>query len=306
MSARAPIFDVQTLGTRDGPGLRTVVFLKGCPLRCSWCSNPEGQSAAPSLRWHGSRCQGCLTCAASCPARAVSLSPEGWPRFDRSRCVSCSDKPCIARCPAGALDRVGRDWTADELFELVRRDIRLYWNSGGGVTFSGGEPLLYPALMAEVAGRLARLGVETAVETAGLWRWDDVADALEACALIYFDVKALDDELHRQLTGCSNQQILANLARLSQAHPDRVCVSLPLIPGALDSPARLDEVGLYLRGLGVSRVRLLPYHRLGEGKYEALGLDLPAEPGPAALSPSLISEIHAALRALGLAISVEE
>ena len=271
----APLFDLQTLAFHDGPGIRTIAFLKGCPLRCAWCCNPEGQSAQPELRWHRARCRGCVPC----------------------------QRPFAQRCPGGALELVGRTIDADELCALVRRDLRLYWNTGGGLTFSGGEPLLHPDFVGEVAGRLAELGVGTVVETAGAWCLEEVAAAVERCQLVFFDLKGLDAAAHLALTGAELAPLLANLERLAGRFPGKVRVSLPLIPGLLDSLTAIAEAGRTVQRLGVRQVRLLPHHRLGEGKYESLGRALPCLPGE--LPASLPTEAAALLGGLGIEVSIE-
>jgi pyruvate formate lyase activating enzyme len=303
MSCAAPVFDVQTLAIHDGPGIRTVLFLKGCPLRCSWCCNPEGQRLEPELRWRGARCSGCLACVDGCRAGAVAVR-DGRPLFQRQRCVVCQDRPCLAACPTGALDLVGALRGAAALWELLRRDLRLFWNTGGGVTFGGGEPLLHPRLIVEIAGRLRAVGASAVLETCGLWSLPEVTSALDACSLVYFDLKALDDDAHRRCTGASNAPILHNLARLLERRADSVVVSLPLVPGLLDSRERASAAGRRLVELGARRVRLLPYHRLGEGKYASLGRPVPEVSG-APITATLVAEVRDDLLALGLDVRVD-
>jgi pyruvate formate lyase activating enzyme len=303
MSCAAPVFDLQTLAIHDGPGIRTVVFLKGCPLRCSWCCNPEGQRRDPELRWRGQRCTGCLACAGACHAGAVTVQ-GGRPVFQRQRCDACQDRACLAPCPTGALDIVGALRDAGELWEVLRRDLRLFWNTAGGVTFSGGEPLLHPRLIVDIAERLRALGASAVLETCGLWSLSEVEPALSACSMIYFDLKALDDDAHRRCTGASNASILDNLAHLLSRRAESVVVSLPLVPGLLDSRERVVAAGRRIVELGGRAVRLLPHHRLGEAKYASLGRPVPEVIG-APITETVVSEACDALRSLGLDARVD-
>ena len=301
MSASAPVFDIQTLSTHDGPGIRTVVFLQGCPLRCTWCCNPEGQSAGGQLRWRAVRCRGCKACVAACPQGAVA-GDTPRPVFDRTKCAGCTQRDCIAACPASALDVVGQVMQAQDVLLTLKKDLRLYWNSGGGVTLSGGEPLLYPEFVAEVAAGLARVGVGTALETCGAWDSDSAQAALEACALVYFDVKSLNEKTHEKFTGRSNRGILRNLAMLANRCPSRVCISVPVIPGLNDTLAEVLDIGQHVVQLGLSKLRLLPYHRLGLAKYEGLGLTY-AHPCDRQVDMELLSEMARRLRSQGLSVT---
>jgi pyruvate formate lyase activating enzyme len=309
MPLSAPVFDIQTLATRDGEGLRTLVFLQGCPLRCAWCANPEGQSAVPQLLWHEPKCAGDLACLAACPNGAVTAveGPSGArPRFDRRLCDACLDHICVARCPADALTLSGRRMTAEGLFEIVAKDIRLFWNSGGGLTFGGGEPLLYPEFVAAVADRLLSYGVGTVLETCGEWDWSAAAPALERAERIYFDVKTLDAARHGLFTGRTNALISANLRRLAEAMAAKVVVSLPIIPGVQDSVGDARVLGRFLASLGLKKSRLLPYHRMSLGKYAALGRPYPHASWDHPLAAARIAEIRAALEECGIEAAFDE
>ncbi len=304
----APVFDIQSLAVHDGEGLRTLVFLRGCPLRCAWCSNPEGQEAGPRMRWRAALCSGCLACRDACRRGAIRAGRRDGrtiPVLDRRFCEECRERACLERCPAGALDVPGRDMTAEALFDILRRDMRLYWNTGGGVTFGGGEPLLHPELVADVAERLRGYGVGTVIETCGEWDWERARPAILAAEGIYFDLKALDPEKHRRLTGRDNAAILANLKRLAERMPDEVIVSLPVIPGVSDSTDWAREAGAFLAGLGLRRARLLPYHRLGVGKYEALGRPYPHAAEDLEVDPSLVTAMRNVLAAAGLEVTID-
>ncbi|MDD8025327.1 MAG: glycyl-radical enzyme activating protein [Acidobacteriota bacterium] len=308
MPRSAPVFDIQSLAVHDGEGLRTLVFLQGCPLRCSWCSNPEGQAAGPQMRWHAAKCSGCLACRDACTRGAVMAEVRDGrtvPAIDRRLCEACRERACLERCPTGALALSGRAMTAEALFKILRQDIRLYWNTGGGVTFGGGEPLLHPDFVADIAGRLRAYGVGTVVETCGEWDWEAAAPALEAAERIYFDLKTLGPEKHRRFTGRPNETILANLKRLAETRPGKMIISLPVIPGLSDTLEHAREIGALLAGWGLRRARLLPYHRLGIGKYETLGRAYPHRSGDRDVPPALVVAMQDALISAGLTVTVD-
>jgi pyruvate formate lyase activating enzyme len=308
MRCIAPIFNVQSLSTQDGPGLRTAVFFQGCPLRCTWCSNPEGQSALPQLQWQESRCVGCLECTRACSgvtARVKSGSEKKQPRFDRAACRKCAAWRCLDTCPGGALQRIGRPWSREDLLAVIKKDMRLYRNSGGGVTFTGGEPLMHSEFLGPIARELQDRAVHVAIETCGFWEWADAAECLRHCDLVYFDVKTLDDVVHRRFTGCSNGLILQNLRKLAESRGDRVVVSIPVVPGVLDSAEAIGQIGDHILGLGLKRARLLPYHSLGRGKYAALGLRYPHEPWDGAVDMSVVEGGRARLAEVGLGATIE-
>jgi pyruvate formate lyase activating enzyme len=294
------IFDIQTLATQDGPGIRTVIFFKGCPLRCTWCSNPEGQISSPQLRWRAAKCTGCLSCMRACSEKAVIEGPR--PDFDRVICNQCKTRKCIEECPGGALSAWGKTMTADLALKEIRKDIRLFWNTGGGITFSGGEPFLYPDFISGISRKLKDLSIKIAAETCGFWNWDEVSDALELCDLIYFDLKTLDDDLHRAFTGKSNSVILANLARIAARWPQKITVSIPIIPGVVDTKEKIGEIGRYAKGLGLMRLRILPYHRLSLGKYESLGIPYPHGNWDREIDISLLAEMRKELVVSGFLV----
>lgn len=303
LSPSAPVFDIQHLCTHDGPGMRTVVFLKGCPLRCTWCSNPEGQVAFPQLRWHSKKCTACFSCLEACGRNAVAICENEKmksPRFDRSLCYECNTKDCMDNCPNDAIDIVGREITADELFSILKKEIRLWWNTGGGVTFSGGEPLLYPEFVEQTAGKLKQFSINIAVETSGFFHWQRAEKALELCDLIFFDIKTIDDEAHKIFTEKSNKRILANLKNLAAISPDKIVVSMPIIPGVTDTVEKVKSAGKYIAGLGIRRAKLLPYHRLSLGKYESLGMKYPHEKNNTDIGKVLVERMREELEGMGI------
>ncbi len=251
----------------DGPGIRTTVFLKGCPLRCWWCHSPESQSALPELMYRPDRCVRCLKCIDRCEAGAVSIV-DSMPEVDQELCRWCGN--CADVCASGARVRTGQVMSAEEVVRIVDRDTLFYDQSGGGVTFSGGEPYLQPEFLAQLLEGCRRKRIHTAVDTCGMADPDSLVRTLSLVDLFLFDIKLLDDERHRTFTGMSNVRILDNLRTLVEAHA-RVVVRLPLVPGVNDDPDGVARLGRFLSGLGLSRVDVLPYHRAGTAKYQALG-----------------------------------
>ena len=274
------IFDVQRFSLHDGPGIRTVVFLKGCPLRCAWCANPESQRPDPQIAWFANLCAGCGRCAEACPRGAITMD-DGRPRTDRRRCAACGE--CAAACSRGARRLLGRAATVDEVMAEARRDAPFFRRSGGGVTFSGGEPLAQPEFLIECLRRSRRWGYHTAVETCGQARWEDLAAVAELTDLFLYDLKQLDSARHEQLTGVGNELIVENLERLLDLDVE-VTVRVPVVAGANDGRDSLDALAAFAAGHpGLRRLELLPGHALGAHKYAALDLAAPAvdrpEPG---------------------------
>lgn len=298
-AARGVITGIERFAVHDGPGLRTVVFFKGCPLRCVWCHSPETQAARPQVMLRAERCLGCGACLDACASGAASMRPAGGPAVDRARCTVCGR--CADACPTEARTVAGERVEAVALLARLERDAVFHGASGGGVTFSGGEPLRQPAFLAALLDGCRQRGLDTAVETSGYAPWAAVEVASRA-GLVLFDLKLHDDARHREHTGVSNRRVLANFRRLASIHP-RVRVRLPFIPGITDAPANVAAIGREAKTAGVAGVDLLPYHAAGSAKYLRLGR-------PYALShlkpptPESLAEARRLLEAIGLDVSI--
>jgi len=277
------VFNVQRFSTHDGPGIRTTVFLKGCPLACRWCHNPEGMRSAPELLTHPARCIECNACVSACPhGFAVPATVGNGITPGLVTCDTCGD--CVEVCPTGAREIAGRELGIAELLETVSRDRVFYEESGGGVTFSGGEPLQQADFVLAALAACREAGLHTAVDTCGLVETPDLLAAADLADLILFDLKTSDADRHRSATGVSNERILANL-RLLATGPTPIWLRVPLVPGVNDDDQELAAMAYLASTLGaVRQVSILPYHELGRDKRERLGLPLmdpePGGPGP--------------------------
>lgn len=269
---KALIENVQHYCLHDGPGTRTTVFFKGCPLRCLWCSNPTTQRMSKDLLQKTDNCLVCGLCAQICPKGAVTFEAEKAPVIDRERCDDCG--LCARKCPGKALVMAGTEYTVEEVFDILKGDMLFYRNSGGGVTFSGGEVLSQSVFAVDLAERCRRLGINTAMETSGFGPYEHLQALADVMDHVFFDVKHLDDEAHRRFTGQSNALILDNIRRLCREKGKRVSIHLrlPLIPGMNDAPEHLERYGAFTSRLeDIADLELLPYHRLGKNKYDMLG-----------------------------------
>ncbi|MGE5358813.1 MAG: glycyl-radical enzyme activating protein [Bacteroidales bacterium] len=291
------VFDIEHYAVHDGPGIRTVVFLKGCPLTCPWCCNPESQRGAPELRHTAARCRGCLACRDACPNGAVRVT-DAAPRFDRQACGACG-APCVDACAHAALAITGERMTAGRVMARVAADKAFYDNSGGGVTFSGGEPFAQPAFLEQLLGESKRLGIHTAVETCGHADPLAVARCEPLVDLFLYDIKVADSARHERLTGVPNSLVRENLRTLAARAPGKIALRVPIVPGCTDDEQNLAAIAAIARSVGIFTVELMPYHALGADKYESLGRDY----GPS-VSPSLVPRAaeHAArlIRANGV------
>ena len=264
----ALIFDIEKFAVHDGPGIRTVVFLQGCPLHCPWCHNPESHSFEPELLFDATKCVGCRRCSAVCPQSCHAFGEDGQHHIDRERCLHCGR--CAEVCPVGALAIAGKAMTVAEILQEVLADKVFYDHSGGGVTLSGGEPLAHFDFTRELLTACKQAGLHTCMETSGYAPWEQVEQLIPLVDLWLWDVKA-PPQIHEQLIGVPSDRILENLHRLDAAGAPTV-LRCPLVPGIND----FDEALLYIANLANSlnhlqQIDLEPYHPLGEGKNARLG-----------------------------------
>ena len=267
--SRGVVFNIQHYAIHDGPGIRTTVFLKGCPLSCFWCQNPESQDLRPVLFFNAEKCTGCGMCVDECPEGAVQIV-EGRSETDRKQCKGHGK--CADICPAEARSLMGRYVTAGEVFKEVNEDVLFYENSGGGFTLSGGDPLAQPDFSISILKLCKDAGIHTAIDTCGFASWETLKTILEYVDLVLFDFKQMDRDQHKKYTGVSNELILENAKKIHQELALPMLARVPLLPGYNDSEENLEQTAAFIAGnLGEGiTVHLLPYHRLGETKYERM------------------------------------
>ncbi|MFN2108827.1 MAG: glycyl-radical enzyme activating protein [Anaerolineae bacterium] len=274
------IFDIKKYAINDGPGIRTTVFFQGCPLSCWWCHNPESQSRKPTLMYRANRCVLCGECALVCPQNGIQLPPSpngrgageegGSALTDRSKCDVCGT--CAETCYYGAREVSGREVTVEEVLAEIQRETPFHDQSGGGVTFSGGEPLMQRSFLLALLRTCRERDIHAVVDTSGYTTWQALDSIREYVNLFLYDLKLMDDKLHSQYTGVSNEPILRNLKSLSE-HGHPVYVRIPLIPGVNDDEVNLRESAELLASLpNVTGVELMGYHDIAAAKYEALGM----------------------------------
>ena len=273
------VTDIQHFSIHDGPGIRTTVFVKGCNLRCFWCHNPETIAVRPELQYFPDRCIACGACVEVCPESAHAVR-DGKHSFDRARCTGCG--ACAQVCYARALEMAGRIRTAQEVVQIVLRDRVFYETSGGGVTVSGGEPLLQPDFTRSVLAGCREAGIHTAIETAGNVSWDRIATVLPVTDLVMMDIKTMDPVTHRREIGASNARVLENARRLSESGVPLI-VRTPVVPGVNDEEASVGAIAAFASELPtLVGYELLRFHMMAGAKYAALDLECRAAdlPGP--------------------------
>jgi pyruvate formate lyase activating enzyme len=294
------VFDVKKFSIHDGPGIRTTVFFKGCPLRCWWCHNPESQAPEPELVFRAGRCIGCRACEAVCVQSAISWDGDAI-STDRENCTLCGD--CVEVCYAEAREIAGREMTVAQVMAEIEQDIPFYDESGGGVTFSGGEPLLQRDFLLALLRACVEKEIHTAVDTCGFAPWAILDSIRKHVDLFLYDLKLMDEARHRKFTGVSNELILKNLQMLSAQGHD-IFLRVPIIPGINDDAENIRQIGTLAAALPhLKRVDILPYHRAAIEKYHRLDkvYGLPETRPP---SDERISEIAEILREFGLQVEI--
>jgi len=294
------IFRMQRYSIQDGPGIRTTVFVKGCPLRCAWCSNPESQNLHPEVMVRRQKCEGCGECAQACPGDAIDLV-DGRVTIDRARCDLCMD--CVEACPTGALEVTGEEITIEEAVYECSQDEPFYRNSDGGVTLSGGEPLYQPEFSLHFMKACKERSLSTALDTCGYAPWEVLEEILAYTDLVLFDVKHLDPEMHRRGTGVENDLILENLRRMTASRQARVWIRIPLIPGYNDSEEHTRAVANAMAKMPVEKISLHAYHAWGKPKYDFLGKDYPFK-GEALEDPMRLERTREILESEGLSVTI--
>ena len=267
--ASGTIFNIQRYSIHDGPGIRTTVFLKGCPLSCWWCHNPESQKYGVQLVLWRERCIGCGECKRVCPEGAISGGTFP-PVIDSEKCSGCGR--CAEVCPAVALEMVGKTVSSEYVMREIEKDLIFYDQSGGGVTFSGGEPLMQPEFLAELLEKCKAGDIHTTVDTSGYANWEVLSGIAGITDLFLYDIKHMDDLVHTRTVGVSNRVILENLEMLARLH-NNIIIRFPLVPGINDDRANIEKTAQFVSRVGIREVNILSYHNTGMDKYARLGRD---------------------------------
>ena len=290
------VFNIQKYSVHDGPGIRTVVFLKGCPLRCHWCSNPESQKSQPQLIYNRNKCltlEHCVRCLEVCTVGAIKAGEGNRIQIDREICTECL--LCTQACPSQALNVYGESMTVEQVIHKVEEDSAFYSRSGGGLTIGGGEPMHQAEFAASILKEAKRRRIDTAMETCGFCQWDDLQAACGFLDTLLYDLKSMDPEKHRIFTGVSNELILENLRRIRETFPDLpVWVRTPVVPGFNDNLEDIRRILEHIQGMPHTWFEALDYHRMGKPKYEYLGLEFPM--GDQKLDEEKIRQIHHLIR----------
>lgn len=298
------ILRIEKLSSFDGDGLRTVVFLKGCPLRCRWCSTPESHHMETNFGNYKDSCTHCFTCVESCPEDAISYKEEGDIFItDMTKCTDC--RQCMKECLPGSRIAYGYTASVQEIVKELEKDSLFYFHSGGGITISGGEPFSQVDFLCELLENCIMLGMNTAIETSGFTHWNNIERALPFLDTVFFDLKHMDNTIHEKITGVSNSLILRNLKHLDES-PGKfnLIVRMPVIPNLNDSKENIIAMGRFCQDLGkLKEIQLLPYHRLGIETYQRLSIPYTLE-HLSSLKESDLLDQAAILKEMGLAVQI--
>lgn len=287
---QATIFDIQRFSIHDGPGIRTTIFFKGCPLRCRWCQNPESHKSGIEVAFYKERCAFCFDCKDVCPEDAILESEDVRINFDH--CSTCGQ--CVSACMNDALRLVGKRWNALTLLDEVLKDKDFFDDSEGGITLSGGEPTMYSAFLREFLPLVKKEGVHVNMETCGMFKWDNINSILPFLDLIFYDLKLMDSKMHQIYTGVDNTMIIENLSKLA-VNFSNLQARMPVIPTINDTQDNIADTVRLLKKNNLETIHLLPYHNLGEAKLPGIKtdlepLDLPTDNGVYLLSAKKLFE----------------
>ena len=283
------IFDIKRYAINDGPGIRVVVFFKGCNLRCAWCHNPESISGSVEKMYAPAKCIKCGTCVASCPEHAIALTSEGIVT-DAERCKLCGE--CADVCPTKAIEMSGKQMTVSEIMDIIEKERIFFDQSGGGVTFSGGEPLVHTKMLIELLDECGKRGIHRAVDTAGNVSTETILEVAKRTDLFLYDLKMMDSGLHKKWVNAGNEKVLQNLKVLSKANAN-IIIRIPLIGGVNDTEENIELTAKFIAELEGDKkeVHLLPYHKIAQNKYSKLGkandFELFQEPDKESLSRAI-------------------
>lgn len=282
------VFNVQKYSVHDGPGIRTIVFLKGCPLRCRWCSNPESQKPDPDIAWNDTLCIGCQSCVRACPKHALRLDSQGIHK-NHDLCIGCA--ACVRACPADAMFLYGGESRVKDVIDDVEKDSLFYARSGGGLTLSGGEPLFQSKFALALLREAKERHIHRAMESCAFCPEETFLAAAELLNYLLVDVKCFDSEKHRHFTGQSNTLILSNIRAVRRVFPQlKLHLRTPVIPGVNDTEQDIAAIASFAKEVGANAYELLPYHKMGETKYRFLGKDYPM--GNAALDETRFKSLQ--------------
>ncbi len=293
------VFNIQKYSLHNGPGIRTTVFLKGCPLSCWWCHNPESRGMDSEILFIEDKCIACGDCERVCPSEAIKLTHKGI-KLDKAKCILCGK--CSESCPSEALEKIGRKMRAEEVMDEVKKDRVFYEESGGGVTFSGGEPLIQINFLENLLTLSKQMGIHTVVDTSGYSSWENIDRIKGNVDIFLYDIKHMDNEKHKKYIGIPNVLILENLKRLVRSG-SRIWVRIPLIPGINDDFFNIARTCEYISSLRLKDLYILPYHNIAKEKYKRLGMKYKI-PDAYSLEDKELREISKLFKNYGLNVKI--